>query len=106
MRPETAYREIRKSLKPFYQYGYSDVSNINKSLLPAIDKLLEKCDENERWSALNDARFPTVRDSTKNDIIGVLHYISDRFNAPYRLVFLRLVAYGVYDEILQKGDII
>ena len=105
MRPETAYREIRKALKPFYQSGFADVSQINKSLLPAIDKLLEKCEEEERWFALNDDRYPTVRESTKNAIIGELHYISDRFNAPHRLVFLRLVAQGVYDELLQKGEL-
>ena len=99
MRPQTAYRIVAHGLKPFYGYGYSDLSTLlTKRFSLALDVLIEKdrlwFEHDSDWEYDNrpiEEIYPNDELTDSKKILGELHYISDRFNATHRLRFLRYV---------------
>ncbi len=81
MRPEKAKRNVRNAIKLSLSNG--DTAPI-KDALPSIMKLLGCFEEDEReWAYCLD-----YLDASYHELM----YISDRFNAPHRLLFLLRIA--------------
>lgn len=97
MRPETAHRIVRRALEV-----YNKTKDTTKlyAALPAVDKLIDKQIQwylNYEGDIEYDTRNPydVYGYETREKIDGDLAYIADRFNADFRLNYLRV---GILDK--------
>lgn len=82
MRPEKAKRIVAYKINRCLYNGMP----IGRETLPALDKLLKKL---QRYYNRNDCQWSDYHLGITDDYFFELMYISDRFNAPHRLLWMK-----------------
>lgn len=109
MKPNKAYRMVYNAIDKCLYKGLP----IGKELVPAINKLLERCisDLNKIDKKYGFELTPYIKEELENSYdvsvnnLADLHYISDRFNAPHRLYWLRnMVLNGMFTGGVKLHD--
>ena len=109
MRPSKAYRIIYNAIDKCLYKGQP----IGMDIIPAVDKLLERCINslNHIDDKYGFERTPYIKEELENSYdvspnnLGDLSYISDRFNAPHRLYWLRnMVVKGMFTGGITLND--